>query len=180
LHPAVERAILKLNLPRPARGAAHRPPPDTDPRPPMVSPAAPDPIELLLVEDHHTDIALTERAVRRLSVNVHMTVARNGVEAMALLNDPTSPTPHLVLLDIKMPLKNGWEVLAEMKADPTLRRIPVVVLTTSNDDEDIFRSRDLHAQGYVIKPVSILDFYKALERIQGYWFQTNAIPEPSP
>jgi len=148
--------------------------------------AVPQPLELLLVEDSAVDIKLTRRALRGLFVDsarggtqplqLNLHVAINGMEAMTFLRNPDKPTPHLVLLDIKMPLMNGWEVLAAMKSDEALRRIPVVILTTSNDDEDIFRSRDLHANGYVIKPVPRAHFEQAIESINKFWIQTQAHP----
>jgi chemotaxis family two-component system response regulator Rcp1 len=111
------------------------------------------PLEILLVDDNPADVRLTEEALKDSRIAYRLTVARDGVEAMRLLRGSATPRPDIVLLDLNLPLKDGRDVLAEIKSDPTLRRIPVAVLTSSQAEEDVLRSYDLHANGYLIKPV---------------------------
>jgi chemotaxis family two-component system response regulator Rcp1 len=111
------------------------------------------PLEILLVDDSPADVRLTEEALLDSGIDHRLTVARDGVEAMARLRGSAAPRPDIVLLDLNLPLKDGREVLVEIKADPSLRRIPVAVLTSSQAEEDILRSYDLRANGYLIKPV---------------------------
>ena len=110
-------------------------------------------LEILLVDDNPADVRLTVEALHDSGIDHRLTVARDGVEAMALLRGPLNPRPDIVLLDLNLPVKDGREVLEEIKADPALRRIPVAVLTSSQAEEDVLRSYDLHANGYLIKPV---------------------------
>lgn len=118
-----------------------------------VTASAVRPIEILLVEDNEPDIILTQEAFEEARVANHLHVARDGVEALDFLyrRGPFEgkPRPDVVLLDINMPRKNGLEVLEEIKADPDLRAIPVIVLTTSQADEDILRSYQSHASSYI-------------------------------
>jgi chemotaxis family two-component system response regulator Rcp1 len=111
------------------------------------------PLEILLVDDNPADVRLTEEALRDSGIEHHLTVARDGVEAMALLRGTGAPRPDIVLLDLNLPVKDGREVLVEIKADRALRRIPVAVLTSSQAEEDVLRTYDLRANGYLIKPV---------------------------
>jgi len=121
-----------------------------------------EPIEILLVEDSPDDAALTVDALRSGRVHNRISVVDDGVEAMAFLRREgayaDAPRPDLVLLDLNLPRKDGSEVLAEIKADPDLSTIPVVVLTTSEAEEDILRSYKLHANAYVTKPVDFEQF----------------------
>ena len=117
------------------------------------------PIEILLVEDNPGDVRLTIEALRDAKVNNHLSIARDGLEALAFLRHEAgfanAVRPDVILLDINLPKKNGHEVLAEIKADPDLLRIPVVVLTTSRYDEDIMRSYNLHANCYIKKQMDL-------------------------
>src|SRR2546425_1183853 len=117
------------------------------------------PIEILLVEDNPADVRLTIETLKDAQVSSNLNVARDGVEAMAYLRregpHARAARPDLVLLDLNLPRKNGREVLAEMKADQHLRRIPVVMLTTSQTDEDILKSYDLGANCYIPKPIEL-------------------------
>jgi two-component system response regulator len=107
-------------------------------------------------------------------------VAEDGVEALAFLRQKgefaSVPRPDLILLDLNLPRKNGREVLAEIKADPNLRSIPIVVLTTSNADEDILRAYNLNANCYVVKPVGFDNFMKAMQSIRHFWFSVVTLP----
>lgn len=142
-----------------------------------------EPIEILLVEDNAGDVRLTVEALREGKVRNSLTVARDGVEALQVLRREgpfaDAATPDLVLLDLNLPRKDGREVLAEIKSDPTLRRIPVVVLTTSQAEEDIFRSYDLHANCYVNKPVDFDNFISVIRSIDNFWLSVVKLPDGS-
>lgn len=117
------------------------------------------PIEILMVEDCPDDVDLTQESLRGTKMNYRLSVVEDGVEAMAFLKKEgkyaSSPRPDLVLLDLKLPKKDGHEVLSEIKGNPDLRRIPVVVLTTSQDERDIFKAYDHYASCYVTKPLDL-------------------------
>ena len=138
------------------------------------------PAEVLLVEDNPADVRLTREAMKegRLLNNMH--VVNDGEAAMAfLLRKPpyeNAPRPDLVLLDLNMPKKNGREVLAEMKALPELRSIPVVVLTTSKAEEDIFKTYQLHANCYITKPVDLEKFIMVVQQINQFWLSVVSLP----
>ncbi|ADV68921.1 response regulator [Deinococcus maricopensis] len=138
------------------------------------------PIEILLVEDNEPDILLTQEAFEEARVANHLHVARDGVEALEFLRREGEfagkPRPDVILLDINMPRKNGLEVLEELKGDPDLRSIPVVVLTTSQADEDILRSYQSHASSYIVKPVGFDNFYDAIRAFEGYWLSFVRFP----
>ncbi len=141
---------------------------------------------ILLVEDDPGDQELTRRALRDDSVNIDLRIAEDGEQAMDYLNrrgrfeDPqTSPTPDLILLDLNMPRKNGREVLAEIRGHEKLSRIPVVVLTTSEQEADILRSYDLGCNSYIQKPVDIDQFIEAVRRLGTYWFGVVTLPSAS-
>ncbi len=138
------------------------------------------PIEILLVEDNEPDVILTQEAFEEARVANNLYVARDGVEAMEFLRREGpfagSPRPDVVLLDINMPRKNGLEVLEELKADPELRSIPVIVLTTSQAEEDILRSYQSHASSYVVKPVGFENFFQAIRAFEGYWLSFVRYP----
>ncbi len=138
------------------------------------------PVEVLLVEDNIGDVRLTQEALREAKVHNNLSVVNDGVEAMAFLRREGkyagAPRPDLVLLDLNMPRKDGRAVLAEVKADPNLRRIPVVVLTTSKAEEDIVRSYELHANSYVTKPVDFEQFMKVVQSIEGFWLTVVKYP----
>jgi len=139
-----------------------------------------EPINILLVEDNPGDVRLTIEALREGKVHNHLSVARDGVEALAFLRQEgqfaDSPRPDVILLDLNLPKKDGREVLAEVKADERLRRIPVVVLTTSKAEEDILRSYALHANCYVTKPVDLEQFITVVRSIEDFWFSIVRLP----
>jgi two-component system response regulator len=136
--------------------------------------------EVLLVEDSDTDVLMTREALEHDKVLINLHVVEDGVEAMAFLRreDPhgRAPRPDLILLDLNLPRKDGREVLAEIKADADLKSIPVVILTTSNAEEDILRAYGLHANCYVTKPVDFECFTKVVQTIKGFWFTIVTLP----
>lgn len=148
----------------------------------MVSEAALGrPVEILLVEDNHADVRLTEVALLEAKVRNRLHIARDGEEAMDFLRGrgafANAPRPDIILLDLNLPKKDGREVLAEIKGDPHLRRIPVVVLTTSRADEDILKSYDLHVNCYITKPVDLDRFLEVVKAINNFWLTVVALPE---
>ena len=124
---------------------------------------------ILLVEDDTVDAMTVKRALRDLKVSNLVAHAADGEEALAYLKDPAKPPPCLILLDINMPKMNGLELLKEIKADADLRRIPVVMLTTSTNERDIIQSFHLSAAGYMIKPVDYKQFIETMRTIDTYW-----------
>jgi CheY-like chemotaxis protein len=138
------------------------------------------PVEILLVEDDPGDILITREALdqSKLVNNLHSVV--NGEEALAFVRREGTyadvPRPDLVLLDLNLPRRDGREVLAEIKSDPELRRIPVVVLTTSQAEEDVLRSYDLHANAYVTKPVDFERFVDVVHQIDEFYFAVVRLP----
>jgi len=138
------------------------------------------PVEILLIEDNLGDIRLTQEALTDAKVTNHLHVVRDGIEAMAFLrktdNFQQSPTPDLVFLDLNLPKKDGREVLAEMKEEEVLKRIPVVVLTTSKAEEDIVRSYDSHANCYVTKPVDMVQFINVIRSVNDFWLTIVKLP----
>ena len=138
------------------------------------------PIEVLLVEDDPGDVLLTQEAFAQHQVNNRLHVVRDGVEALEFLRKQgrwaASPTPDLVLLDLNLPRMDGREVLAEIKADETLRRIPVVVLTTSEAEEDVLRSYELYANAYVTKPVDFDRFIQVVRQIDDFFVTVVKLP----
>jgi chemotaxis family two-component system response regulator Rcp1 len=139
------------------------------------------PIEILLVEDNPGDVRLTIEALKEGKVRNNMSVARDGVEALDFLFRrgafAQAPRPDIILLDLNLPKKDGREVLAEVKQDKVLRRIPVVVLTTSSADEDILKSYDLHVNCYVTKPVDMDRFIEVVKAIDSFWFTVVKLPD---
>ena len=141
-----------------------------------------EPVEILLVEDNPVDVMITKKAFSagRVSNNLH--VAEDGEEAMDFLYKrgkySSAPSPEIILLDLNLPKKDGREILAEVKADPSLRRIPIVILTTSQDKEDIWRSYNLQANCFITKPVDMEQFTKALECLGEFWFSVVRLPIP--
>ena len=137
-------------------------------------------IEILLVEDNPGDVRLTQEALRDGKVHNHLNVASDGVEALAYLRKQgryTSATrPDLILLDLNLPKKDGRAVLAEIKADESLRRIPVVILTTSQAEEDILKTYNLHANCFVTKPVDLDQFIKVVRSIEDFWLTVVKLP----
>lgn len=139
------------------------------------------PIEVLLVEDNPGDVQLTQIALEDSKISVNLNVARDGVEAMAFLRKKEQykgmPTPDIILLDLNLPRKDGREVLAEIKEDRILRRIPVVVLTTSGSEEDVLRAYNLCANCYITKPVDFDQFVKIVHSIESFWFTVVKLPQ---
>lgn len=137
-------------------------------------------IEVLLVEDNPGDVRLTKEAMRESKVIVNLSVAPDGEEALAFLRKQgkhqSAPRPDLILLDLNLPKKDGREVLAEIKVDDDLRRIPVVVLTTSRAEEDILRTYNLHANCFITKPVDLDQFITVVGSISEFWFSVVRLP----
>ena len=148
----------------------------------MMEPYGPSaqPIEVLLVEDSPGDVRLTQEALKDAKVHVSLQVARDGIEAMSFLKQEgeyaNSPRPDLILLDLNLPKKDGREVLQEIKDSPTLKSIPVVILTTSSSNTDILRSYMLHANCYITKPVNLDGFLKVVKTIDGFWLSVVKLP----
>ncbi|MCW2998714.1 MAG: response regulator [Solirubrobacterales bacterium] len=138
--------------------------------------AAARPVTVLLVEDDPGDVLLIREAFADHKLNNTLLVASDGVEALELLRSPDTERPDLVLLDLNLPRKDGREVLREIKADDALRSIPVVVLTTSDAEEDILRSYDLHANAYVTKPVDFDRFIDVVRQIDDFFVSVVKLP----
>lgn len=134
------------------------------------------PISVLLVEDNPGDVRLTKEAFKEGKIAVSLSVVMDGVEATKYLNKEGEfadvPTPDLILLDLNLPKKDGREVLQDIKTNPNLKRIPVVILTTSNAEQDIMHSYDLHANCYINKPVDFDKFFDVIEKIEEFWLST--------
>jgi len=138
-------------------------------------------VEILLVEDSPGDVRLTVEALTEAKVANHLSIASDGVEAMEFLKRQgpfrSSPRPDLILLDLNLPRKDGREVLKEIKADKDLRRIPIVVLTTSRAEEDVLKAYDLHANCYITKPVDFVQFMEAVKSIEDFWLTVVKLPQ---
>lgn len=143
-----------------------------------------NPIEILLVEDNPGDVRLTREAFKEGKVRNNLHVAIDGVEAMAFLHREgkysDAPRPDLILLDLNLPKKDGREVLAEIKADDELKRIPVVVLTTSQAEEDILKTYNLHCNCYITKPLDFAQFIKIIRSIEDFWLNVVKLPSEGP
>lgn len=139
------------------------------------------PIEILLVEDNAGDARLAQEALREAQVNNRLTWLADGAEALAFLRRERryaeAPRPDLILLDLNIPRKDGREVLAAIKADAGLRRIPVLVLTTSQAQEDIRHAYRLNANSYISKPVDLDQFIAAVRAIEEFWLHTVSLPK---
>jgi chemotaxis family two-component system response regulator Rcp1 len=139
------------------------------------------PIEILLVEDNQGDVRLIEEAFKEGKVRNSLAVVHDGVEALDYLRKhgqfKKSARPCLVLLDLNLPKKNGFEVLKEIKADENLKRIPIVILTTSQSEQDILKSYDLNANAYVSKPVNLDQFLLAVKAIEDFWLEIVRLPD---
>jgi two-component system, chemotaxis family, response regulator Rcp1 len=138
------------------------------------------PVEILLVEDNPDDIDLTVEAFKESSTVSRLHVVEDGVQALAFLrrqgNYSSAPRPNLILLDLNLPRKSGYEVLQEVKADPELRQIPVVVLTTSSADNDVLRSYELAANCYITKPVDLDAFLSVVRVVDRFWRDVATLP----
>ena len=137
-------------------------------------------IEILLVEDNPGDVDLIKIGLEDAKVLNKLHVVTDGLEAMKFLRGEDiyadAPCPDLILLDLNLPKKNGKQVLQEIKEDPTLRLIPVVILTSSEADEDICRSYELHANCYISKPVDFEQFVKVVQSLEQFWFTVVKLP----
>ena len=131
---------------------------------------------ILLVEDSPDDEALTLRALKKNNISNEVVVARDGTEALAHLHNSGNGLPALVLLDLKLPKVDGLEVLRRIRAEPRTRLLPVVVLTTSKEEQDLLRSYDLGANSYVRKPVDFEQFSEAVRQLGLYWLLLNEPP----
>ena len=136
--------------------------------------------EILLVEDNPADVLLTRSAFEDFKITNTLRVVEDGVQALEYLRGEgefaDAPRPDLILLDLNLPRKNGREVLAEIKADPAFRNIPVVVLTTSKAEQDVLQAYDLYANCYIVKPVGFANFVEAIRSIKNYWFSLVTLP----
>jgi two-component system, chemotaxis family, response regulator Rcp1 len=138
------------------------------------------PANVLLVEDNEDDVELTLEALKDSRVRMEIDVVSNGRSAMTYLRGEGEythkPRPDLILLDLNLPLMDGREVLGEIRKDPNLTDIPVVVLTTSEDESDILKAYQLHANCYITKPVDFLQFTEIIKQIEGFWLQLVKLP----
>ena len=136
--------------------------------------------EILLIEDNPGDVRLVEEALRENKLLNNLSVARDGVEALAFLRREEqyadATRPDLILLDLNLPRKSGHEVLREVKADDNLKRIPVVVLTTSAAEDDILDTYNLHANCYVTKPIGLAQFVEIIRQIENFWLGVVKLP----
>lgn len=146
----------------------------------MYSEVTGRPVEILLVEDNPGDVRLTQENFKESKIRNNLSVVDDGVEALAFLRREgrygDAVRPDVILLDLNLPRKDGREVLKEIKADPELRRIPVVILTISNADEDIIKSYDLHANCYITKPIDLEQFGKVVKSISDFWLTMVKLP----
>jgi chemotaxis family two-component system response regulator Rcp1 len=138
------------------------------------------PIEILMVEDHDGDARLAQEAMRDSKIRNSLHRVHNGDEALAFLRNQgrfaDALRPDLILLDLNLPGKSGQEVLAEIKSDPDLRRIPVVILTVSSDEADVLKSYDLHANCFITKPIDLTRFMTVVKLIEDFWLTIVRLP----
>jgi len=141
-------------------------------------------VEILLAEDNPKDAEMTQRALRKHNLGNRLHWVKDGAEALDFLfcrdefagRDPSRP-PKLVLLDIKMPKVDGIEVLRQAKADPRTRLVPIVVMTSSNEERDVMESYRLGVNSYIVKPIEFSTFFEVVAKIGLYWVLTNRVPE---
>jgi chemotaxis family two-component system response regulator Rcp1 len=139
------------------------------------------PIDILLVEDNPADVRLTIEALKEAKIPTRLHVARDGVDALARLrgsNASPHQRPDLILLDLNLPRKDGREVLDEIKQDPMLKHIPVVILTTSQADQDILKGYRLGANAFITKPVDVDRFFDVVRSIEQFWLETVRLARP--
>jgi chemotaxis family two-component system response regulator Rcp1 len=138
------------------------------------------PVEILLVEDNPGDARLALEALKDSKIRNSLSHVKDGVEALAFLRQQgdyaAAPRPDLILLDLNLPRKDGREVLAEIKQDPDLMRIPVVILTISKDEEDVLKSYSLHANCFITKPIDLGQFMKVVRSIEDFWLTIVKLP----
>ena len=141
------------------------------------------PAEILLVEDNAADVRLTEEIFKEGGLSFNLQVARDGEQALAMLRREGEHAdllmPDFVLLDLNLPRKDGREVLAELKQDPVLKRIPVIVLSTSNAPRDVLSCYELQANAYICKPVDLDEFIELVEAIRAFWIRFAQFPPKS-
>ncbi len=137
-------------------------------------------IEILLVEDNEGDVGLVEEVFQEAKIRNNLNIAEDGEEAMLFLRKEGKfsdvPSPDIILLDLNLPGKDGREVLKEIKEDNELKRIPVVILTTSKAEEDVLKSYNLHANSYITKPVDFDQFLKVIKSIENFWLDIVKLP----
>jgi chemotaxis family two-component system response regulator Rcp1 len=139
-------------------------------------------LRILVIEDSPSDVRLIREALKDTPVPVRLSVARDGVEGLNFLHSSehdAAERPDLVLLDLNLPKKNGCEVLAEMKSDPSLKQIPVLVMTSSKADDDISKVYALNANCYITKPSDLNEYIDVVRAIEGFWFVTATLPQAS-
>jgi len=139
-----------------------------------------DPFHILLVEDNPADADLVREALAEAQVPSEITTVSDGIEALQYLRKEApyaaAARPELVLLDLNLPRMGGLEVLVQMKTDPELRRIPVLILSSSTSSADVLRSYDLHANSYIAKPADLDEFFAFMQRLQRFWLGTALLP----
>lgn len=144
----------------------------------MLNPVRP--FEILLVEDNPGDVMLTQEAFQEGKLTPHLSVVPDGEDAMDFLcrrgAHTGAPRPDLILLDLNLPKKDGREVLAELKNNPELRHIPVIVLTTSEAERDVRHAYTLHANCYLTKPLQMTDFFRKIRLVEDFWFSVARLP----
>jgi chemotaxis family two-component system response regulator Rcp1 len=136
-------------------------------------------LRILLVEDSPSDVRLIREAFKQSPFEVQITLARDGVEAMEYLRQSDAglvKRPDLILLDLNLPRKNGREVLAEVKADPDLKQIPVLIMTSSKADEDVAQAYRLNANCYIAKPADLQEYLDVVAAIENFWMRTVTLP----
>ncbi len=137
-------------------------------------------LRILLIEDNPGDVRLTQEAFKEGNMNIDLSYVMDGVEAIRYLRNETpyeeAKRPNLILLDLNLPKKDGREVLLEIKQDSDLRRIPVVILTTSNAENDVINAYNLHANCYINKPVDFDHFFEVIKKIEDFWLHTVMLP----
>ncbi|MBF0180842.1 MAG: response regulator [Magnetococcales bacterium] len=145
-----------------------------------MDPGSAKPVEILLVEDSPGDVELTREALADSKLLNRLNVVEDGEQAMSYLRREgiyaSATRPDVVLLDLNLPRKDGREVLEEIKADPALKAIPVVILTTSQAEEDILRTYQLHANCYITKPVDLNQFFAVVKSVENFWFSVVKLP----
>ena len=139
-----------------------------------------EPINILIVEDNYADIRLVQEVFKEGKLYVNLDAVNDGIEAMAYLRKEDkykdANRPDIILLDLNMPRKNGYEVLEEVKIDDNLKRIPVIVMTISKAEEDILKSYNLHANAYIVKPVGLNQFIEVIRSLEGFWLTIVKLP----
>ncbi len=139
------------------------------------------PAQVLLVEDNHGDVLLTKRAFKESKIANDVTVAMSGEQAIAILRKEGEysqvTTPDMILLDLNLPQMSGQDVLKIIKEDPNFRHIPVIILSSSKAEQDVVKSYNLHANGYVIKPISLEEFNKVIQKLGAFWFTLVVLPD---